>query len=277
MAMTTRTWHVAPAVLSDYVEGRLDALAGASVEQHLLGCAACRTAVVPLVEDPVFDEVWAEVMTRVERPPLAAPVRLARRLGLAEPSSVLLAASASMRTAWFSSSVVALGFAFLASRFTEGGALWPFLVVAPLVPTLGVAVSYGSSAESLEMLLTTTPYGRPRLILVRALAVLVTCLPLAFALSLLLPGPAWVAAAWLGPALAMIPVMMAIASFVGPRSAAAVLALLWTGLVVGAERRLPATWPVDAPRQLTFLLLAFVAGAVLLARSRTSRQIGGAL
>ena len=94
-----------------------------------------------------------------------------------------------MRTAWFSSSVVALGFAFLASRFTDGGALWPFLVVAPLVPTLGVAVSYDASAESLESLITTTPFGRARLILIRTLAVLLTCLPLALVLSLPLPGP----------------------------------------------------------------------------------------
>ena len=47
---------------------------------------------------------------------------------------MLLTASASLRTAWLSSSTVALGFAVVASWVTQGGVLWPFLVVAPLIP-----------------------------------------------------------------------------------------------------------------------------------------------
>ena len=50
--MSTRTWHVDPAALADYVEGRLDALTGASVEQHLLGCGACRIDIGPFVDEP---------------------------------------------------------------------------------------------------------------------------------------------------------------------------------------------------------------------------------
>ncbi len=213
----------------------------------------------------------------MQRPAQPAPIRAARALGLAEPASVLLTASASLRTAWLSSSAVALGFAMVASWVTSGGVLWPFLIVAPLIPAIGVAASYDHAAESLEMLIATTPYGRQRLILARTLAVLVTCLPVAFLLSLLLPGPVWVAAAWLGPALAMIPVLMAIASFIGPRQAAAMLAVVWSGLVLGATRRLPATWPIEAQQQVVFVLLAAVACAVLLVRARSSHPMGDAL
>ena len=85
------------------------------------------------------------------------------------------------------------------------------------------------------------------------------------------------AAAWLGPALAMIPVLMAIASFIGPRSAAAMLAVVWSGLVLGATRRLPATWPIEAQQQVVFVLLAAVACVVLLVRSRSSHPMGDAL
>jgi hypothetical protein len=275
--MSTGTWHLDPAALEEYLGGRLDALAGASVEQHLMHCGDCRAAVAPLVEAPALDLVWDRIEAVVHRPELPAPIRLARRMGLTEPASILLTSAASMRTAWLSSTVVALGFAFVASKFSDGGVLWPFLVVAPLVPAIGVAVSYGSAAESLESLVTTTPYGRTRLIMVRTLAVLVTCLPLAFLLSLLLPGPLWVAAAWLGPAMAMIPVMMAIASFVGPRPAAAAVAVLWSGLVIGAVRRLPETWPVEVERQLVFVLLAAVACVVLAVRARSSHPMGDAL
>ncbi len=275
--MTTGTWHVDPSRLEEYVDGRLDALSGASVEQHLLVCADCRTAVGPLVEAPALDLVWDRIENVVLRPEQPAPVRAARKIGLTEPASVLLTASASLRTAWLSSAAVALGFAIIASRFNDGGVLWPFLVVAPLLPVVGVAVSYDHAAESLETLISTSPYGRQRLILVRTIAVLITSLPPAFLVSLLLPGPLWVAAAWLGPALTMIPVLLAIAAFVGPRAAAAVVAMLWSGLVLGATRHLPETWPVEAERQLVFALLAAVACAVLAVRARSTHPMGDAL
>ena len=105
-----------------------------------------------------------------------------------------------------------LGFAFLAADVSDGTALWPFLLVAPLVPVLGVAAAYGPRHDPLETLVVTAPYGRTRLILVRTLAVLVSVLPVTALLGLALPGPPWVAAAWLGPALALVPLLLASAA-----------------------------------------------------------------
>jgi hypothetical protein len=276
MAMSAHTWHTGEDLLAAYLGGRLDALEGASVEQHLVACAACRGRVSPLVDAGDLAQAWEAVRTEVERPPQPAFIRLARRLGLPEPVSVLLAASASLRTAWLSSSLVALGFAFVAAHLSDGR-IWPFLLVAPLVPVLGVAASYGPSTDPLETLIVTSSYGRTRLILVRAVAVLVTCLPVSMLLGLMLPGPLWVAAAWLGPALAMIPVLLAIASYAGPRSAAAAVALAWSALVLGSTRHLPMTWPIEPHRQLVFLALAAAAVAVLAWRSRRTHQIGAVL
>lgn len=275
--MTTHTWHTSDDVLHAYLAGDLDALEGASVEQHLLVCARCRSTVGTLVEARDLGRAWASIQTAIERPAQPAPIRLARQVGLPEPTSVLLAASASLRTAWLTSSFVALGFALLAAHFSQDGGLWPFLLIAPLVPVIGVAASYGPATDPLETLLVTSPYGRTRLILVRTIAVLATCLPVAFVIGLLLPGPDWVAAAWLGPALAMIPILLALASFVGPRVAAGVLAIGWCGMVLPSVRRLSPTWPVEADQQLLFLALALVAAGVLALRSRQTRQIGAAL
>lgn len=275
--MSTHTWHTDDALLAAYVAGSLDALEGASVEQHLISCTDCRGRVGALVDSADLALGWEQVRTAMERPPQPAPIRLARRLGLAEPTAILLTASASLRTAWLSSSVVALGFAFLATKLSDGDALWPFLLVAPLIPVLGVAASYGPLTDPLESLIVTSPFGRTRLILLRALGVLTTSLPVAFLVGLALPGPQWVAAAWLGPALAMIPVLLALASFVGPRLAASLLAIAWSGLVLPSVRRLPATWPVEADRQWVFLALALAACVVLTVRSRLTRQIGAAL
>ena len=123
----------------------------------------------------------------------------------------------------------------------------------------------------------TAPYGRTRLILVRTLAVLVSVLPIAALLGLLLPGPPWVAIAWLGPALALVPVLLALSSYTGPRTGAALVTLAWSGVVVSSLRGLPSTWPVEATQQVVYLVLAVVSVAVLVVRSRHDRRIGAVL
>jgi hypothetical protein len=74
-----------------------------------------------------------------------------------------------------------------------------------------------------------------------------------------------------------VPVLMALASFIGPRQGIAVVAVGWCGVVLLSLRGLPATWPVEATQQLAYLLLAAVSSVVLVVRSRRDRQIGAVL
>lgn len=275
--MNGTTWHAEPALLEAYVAGRLDAILGASLERHLDQCADCRDAIRPLTDVQLLEEAWSGVRAGFEHPPLPRLIRVAQRLGLGEPSAILLAATASLRAAWLSSAFVALGFTVAATMATGGTMLWPFLLVAPLIPVLGVAAAYGPSEDPFEALAVTAPYGRTRLILVRTLAVLVTSVPGACLLGLALPGPAWIAAAWLGPAVAMLSLLLAVASFVGPRLGASIVTLLWCGVVLGSVRRLPHTWPVEADQQAVYLGLATAALVVLMVRSRRTRKIGAVL
>jgi anti-sigma factor RsiW len=277
MAMTTPTWHTDERLLGAYVAGALNALEGASVEQHLTRCADCRARVRPLTDLPALERGWDAVRTAVEQPHRPLLVRAAVRLGLPEPHAVLLAATVSLRTAWLVSGLVALAFAFLAAHWSSEGEIWPFLLVAPLIPVLGVAAAYDPADDPLESLIVTAPFGRGRLILLRTSAVLLTCLPVACLFGLMLPGPLWVAAAWLGPALAMVLLLFAVASFVGPTLAASVVALLWSGFVVGSLRPFGPTWPVEADQQLLHLGVAVIAVAALLARTRRTPQIGDVL
>ena len=273
----TTTWHADDDLLRAYVAGATDALGAASVEQHLTRCASCRGRVRPLLDPRPLELAWSRIRDRVESPPLPLPVRLAQRCGLREPTAILLSAAASLRTAWLVSAFVALGFAALAAAASGGAALAPFLLVAPLVPLIGVAAAYGPRQDPLETLVVTAPHGRTRLILTRTLAVLVSVLPFTALLGAVLPGPAWLAVAWLGPALALVPVLLALASFVGPRAAASVVALGWSGVVAFSVRGLPATWPVEATQQSVYLALAVASVAVLVVRSREDRGIGAVL
>jgi hypothetical protein len=275
--MTIRTWHADPDLLAAYVAGALDAIHAASVEQHLTRCAECRAQVRPLVPAPALDRAWAGVRDAIETPELPLAARIARRLGVREHTAVLLGATASLRTAWLVSAFVALAFATLAVAWTSTESVTPFLLVAPLVPVIGVAAAYGPHEDPLESLVVTAPFGRTRLIWLRTLAVLVSVLPVAVALGFLLPGPQWLAVAWLGPALALVPVLMALSSFVGPRTGIAVVAIGWSGVVLLSVRIVPATWPVEATQQLAYLVLAVIAAGVLIVRARQDRQIGALL
>src|SRR4029077_1153912 len=101
--MTTQTWHADHDLLAAYVAGVLDPINGASVEQHLDRCAECRQAIRPLVDAPMLDRTWAGIRDEVDSPPLPLSGRVARRLGVSEPTAMLLAATASLRTAWVAS------------------------------------------------------------------------------------------------------------------------------------------------------------------------------
>lgn len=273
----TTTWHVHDELLAAYVAGRLDAIVGASVEQHLTRCTECRAATTAHVDPRLLARGWEGVRDTVHSPPPPVLIRIARRCGLSEPTSVVLAATASLRTAWLVSAFVALTFATLAVGLAGEDLLAPFLLVAPLVPVIGVAAAYGPQQDPLETLVVTAPYGRTRLILVRTLAVLASVLPFTALLGLFLPGPLWLAAAWLGPALTLVPILLALSSFVGPRTGAALLAMAWSGVVAFSLRGVPPTWPVEAGQQVVYLALAAASVAVLVVRSSRDRQIGAVL
>ena len=157
--MTTRTqeWHADRALLSRYLAGALDAVTGASVEQHVSQCETCRAAVGRLLDPRLLERTWAGIRDGVERPTLPYPMRVARRLGLPEPTVVLLASAASLRGAWMVGAFLSLSFATLAAYASDGKALAPFLLAAPLAPVLGVAAAYGPRQDPLEALVATAP------------------------------------------------------------------------------------------------------------------------
>ena len=242
--MSTHTWHTDEDLLGAYLAGRLDALRGRLGRAAPRGLRRLPREGRPARRPPDLALAWAGVQAAVERPAQPLFMRLARRLGLSEPTSVLLTAygvaadrlaESAAWSRWASPSL---------PPNCPHGKIWPFLLVAPLVPVIGVAASYGPSTDPLETLIVTSPYGRdptdpgPRTRGADHLSARSRCL-----LGLMLPGPLWIAAAWLGPALAMIPVLLAVASFVGPRAAAGVLALSWSAVVLASTRRLPATGP----------------------------------
>ena len=267
-------WHADDVLLARYVRGMAGAALGASVEQHLLACARCRTAMADHVDLPPLEAGWDRVRDRIETPPLPLLPRLLRRAHLAEPDVILLAATSSLRSAWLVGVGVALVFAAAAAYWAGEYGIGLFLLVAPLVPMAGVVAGYGPAADPLHDLSRVAPYPQARRVLLRTGAVLASSLPLAFILGAFLPGPSWLAAAWLLPALAFVVVVLALSTWLDPVVAGTGVALVWA-LVVGAAalRRVP-TALVEPSMQPVYLALGLAALTVLLLRLRNPEALG---
>lgn len=271
----TGGWHPYPEQLADYLGGRSQMLGAASMEAHLLRCAQCRAELARLTA-PQPDRTWQRICDAVVTPELPRLVRVLRRLGVSDPDAVVLAVAQSMSTAWLVSVLLVLAFIAAAALVTGGGAsTTTFLVLAPLVPVGGVSVAFGMVGQRLADVVDVTPYPVARLVLLRSGLVLLTSVVPAVLLGLALPGPRWVAATWLLPALAFTVAVLAAATWVEPVTAAGVIAIGWTSVVLAAARRAVPWAPFDAYAQLAYLLLLVLAAAVLIERMRTFHNPGG--
>jgi hypothetical protein len=221
------TWHLDHELADRYRHGRVTPVLAASVEQHLLACAPCRS-LVP-ADEPRLDAVWAEIVDRVEAPRVGLVERAMRALGVSDPTARLVAATPALRGAWLTGVLVLLVLAWVAGHASPRGTV-VFVTLAPLLPVLGVALSFGHQADPTLQIAAASPYSLLRLLAARTAFVVTTTLVPATGLALTLPGDDWLSVGWLLPALAMSAVVLAAAGRVEPRTSAAVLATLWVGL-----------------------------------------------
>ncbi|MFD9320341.1 hypothetical protein ACFWDQ_22165 [Streptomyces sp. NPDC060053] len=111
------------------------------------------------------------------------------------------------------------------------------LLLAPLLPLVWVAVSYGGKADPFAPVVRTTPAGGLRLLLLRTGVVLAICLPLLAATGLTgLSGSLW-AAAWLVPCLTLTLATLVLSSYLGCLLGAGAVAITWL-LAVSSLTRL---------------------------------------
>lgn len=264
----TTAWHVDDAALARWVDGTDGSVTGASVEQHLLGCARCRAKVLP---DPVVDQVWARVRDAVEVPPASVLERALGRLGLPEADARIVAVSPAFRGAWLVGLSALLAFVTFAGAFGEGRGLLAFLTMAPLVPALAVALGYDPELDEALDTECATPYSRFRLVLLRSAALLLVAVPAFVVASLLLPGS--IAFWWLAPAAGCTVAVLALSTWVAPLTAAGVVGTGWLVLIGLVTRRGTVTDVLAQDYLATYA--AVTAAAVLLIVARRSRPAWG--
>lgn len=231
------SWHADPATLARYADGSLAGARAYSLEAHLLACERCRAKLPAASSGPCLQDVWARVDAAISAPAARRLERALARCGVPDHVARLLAATPSLRLSWFAAVAVALAFSVTAAR---GGreAVLVFLIVAPLVPLAGVATAFGPGVDPAYEVAVAAPMRGSRLLLIRALAVLVASLVLIGAAALALP-EAWTSAAWLLPSLGLAVASLACATVWSPAVSMVGVAATWVIGVVLAETASP--------------------------------------
>jgi hypothetical protein len=251
------------------VDDDLDLALAASVEAHLVGCAACRAVVADATDPAWLAPAWKGIRDTIERPRPG----ILRRLGVSERDAVLLRASQVLRGPWTFATAAILIFAVVAS--------WPgnvfgqaaYLLVAPLVPVLGVAGAFAAT-DPINEITNPTPYSKTRLTLLRAVVVVVTTVPLVVLLGALLP-IGWLAVAWLGPALGLTLSALVALTWWSPAVTTTGLSILWAAVVGFAYQRHELTVAIERDAQIGYLVVAAITAAALVARIRSAHTPGG--
>ncbi len=180
------------------------------------------------VDQARIDRNWRAVTIELDAPRPGRIERLLRAFGLPAHITRLMVATPALRRSWF----LATGFAVLIGLIgtdtaTPRESLIVLLLVAPLVPVLGVSMAYGTESDPAHEVALATPMSGLRLILTRAAVVLgFSTFWLALA-ALATPGVPTIAFGWLLPSLGLTSATVAMMTFVRPRLAAGIVAGTW--------------------------------------------------
>ncbi len=216
--------HAPDELLARYASG--DTAIGPDVlwalEAHLEDCAACRSGLVP---DSATVELLDRVRTGIDLD-LNTPARrriLPRGLRWTAPTFLRWTAITTLMV------LLALLLDLVGQSVGKDGPPM-LLLLAPVVPLLGVAAVWARGTDPAYELVAATPRAGLYLVLRRTLTVLAVVVPALAAAGLAVGASP---ALWLLPCLAFTAGTLALGSVIGVPRAATVLAVAWTAGVIG--------------------------------------------
>ncbi|MEU0881396.1 zf-HC2 domain-containing protein [Lentzea sp. NPDC005914] len=226
-----------------------------AVESHLETCAPCRARLTP---DPLADAVWTGLAPLLDRTPQMPRARR-RRLTWVSP----------MAGPWLAMILLVTFVALLLDRISSAtpDGISLVLLIAPVLPVLGVAASWGRALDPAYELTAATPRAGLPLVLRRTASVLVVVMP-----GLVVAG--WVTgaslAAWLLPCLTFTAGTLALGGLIGVTRAAITLIALWTVAIVAPTIALARTSVVFHPAAMPFWAALLALGLLVIALRRTA-------
>ncbi len=222
---------------------------------------------IPAVDAARIEANWRSITAELDAPRPSRVERGLRRVGFPARVTRLVVATPALRRAWYLSLAIAVLVGLGAAKEGDRDSLFTMLVLAPAIPVLGVALAYGPAVDPMYEAQLATPMRGVRLVVIRAVTVLVVSVAIVGGLTALSPATRPMAAAWLLPALGLTSAALALMTVFPPRRAAAVAAASWfvAAFVVRAASD-DGVAVFGAIGQVAMLAVAVVGIAVLAAR-----------
>ncbi|MFJ8020849.1 zf-HC2 domain-containing protein [Streptomyces sp. NPDC096311] len=231
-------WHADAEDLRAYARNELAPPRLWSVDTHLVACAPCREALATVSDPVALDAGWERLDAELDAPRPRLLESLLVRIGVADHTARLLAATPVLRRSWLAAVALVLLMAVVATD-VGGVAASPtlFLALAPLLPLAGVALSYGPVLDPTYEMAVVSPLHGFRLLMIRTVAVLTTGLVLNGLATLALPAYGLRALAWLLPALALTGTGLALTARWGPVLPPCLVGGAWVTLLMVAHAK----------------------------------------
>jgi hypothetical protein len=222
----------------------------------------------PVITAQRLQSNWQAITAELDAPRAGVVERALRRIGVRATTTRVILATPALRRAWFVAIFVAVLLGVGTANDTDPrGSLFVFLVIAPLLPLLGVALAFGPRSDPAHEIQLAMPMRGFRLVALRTVTVLVVSivavLPLSMTNEIVRP----MAAAWLLPALATTSATVALMTRVATRVAAVAVGVTWiVGALVVREAAADPLAAFGVAGQLVAIAVAVVAVSIAVFR-----------
>ncbi len=218
------------------------------------------------IDQTRIDANWRAITFELDAPVLSRTERVLRRVGFSSATARLVAATPALRRSWAAALfvVVIIG---LSAAGDNPDNISGMLVLAPLVPVLGVALAYGPTVDPVYEIGLATPIRGLRLLLIRSATVVAVAVAVLCCAVLLTAAPSELAFVWLLPALALTSTALGLMTLTTPRRAVTAVSIGWAVLVVSVQGATSDSLAVFGPAvQMASIVAVAVAGIVIIKR-----------
>lgn len=224
------------------------------------------------IDQARIDANWRAITFELDAPIPSRTERVLRRVGFSSATTRLVAATPALRRSWAAALLVVV-LVGLSAASDNPDNISGMLVLAPLVPVLGVALAYGPKVDPVHEIGLATPIRGLRLLLIRAATVLAVSMVVLTGSVLLSAASNVLAFAWLLPALAMTSLALSLMTVTTPRRSVAAVSIGWALLVAVVQGATDDSLAIFGPLAQTASLVAaaIAAGVMIKRRERFDR------
>lgn len=219
------------------------------------------------IDQSRIDANWRAINFELDAPIPSRTERVLRRVGFSSATARLVAATPALRRSWAAALLVVVLIG-LAAAGDNPDNISGMLVLAPLIPVLGVALAYGPTVDPVHEIGLATPIRGLRLLLIRVATVLSVAVAVLSGTVLVSSASNSLAFVWLLPALAMTSLAVSLMTVTTPRRAVAAVSVGWAVLVTIVQGATADSLAIFGPVAQVAAFFAAGVGAVVMTKRR---------